>query len=287
MDKLPAYILQAVNEYKPVEVDGLMFYPFKVRQYEQFLIARQSIGFMAQQLPIELMSMPLLSALFLTDYTMAVGGETPTGLFTSALVALAYSLRLTDDNVSIEQACSNFELVTEPDDQSRLKALRFIINGEEIHEITPIQFARIRQVIAAQNGIEIIDEDANPELVQAEQDLAEAKALKLKMSQHDMVHSIAALTNTDDAEIYDWPVLKLHNRMQAFKRVLDYMICGIGESQGTKWKGGNPCPNPWFDRIKEGSSSLIGIEQFAGGQTAQTVLAGEAARHLDELSDET
>ena len=281
MDKLPAYILQAVNEYKPVEVDGLMFYPFKVRHYEQFLIAKKSIGFMTQQLPIELMSMPLLSSLFLTDYLMAVSGEQSKGLFTSVLVALAYSLRLTDGG-TVEEACNKFELIVDPDDHSCLKAVRFILNGEEIYDITPIKFARIRTIIAAQNGIEIIDEDANPELVQAEYDLAESKALKLNFSPHEMVHSVAALTNTDESEIYDWPILKLHNRMQAFKRVFDYVICGIGESQGTKWKGGNPSPNPWFDRTKDGSPSLIGIDSFAGGQTAQTIREGEAARRYNE-----
>lgn len=279
MDKLPAYIQKAIDSYQPIEIETFKLYPFKVKDYERYQVARLSIGFMTQQLPVQLMSMPLLASLFKLDYDKAVNGETPTGLFTSCLVALACSLRLTNDYDSLDDCAKYFRFNVDPKDNSRLKSLSYIVDGEEMHCITPVQFARLRPIIAAQNGIEIIDEDANPELVEAEQDLAEGKLPKLKADIQSMVHSVAALSGTEEKDIYDWAMLKLFDRSASYKRVFDYIICGIGESQGTKWKGGNPCPSPWFERIKEESNSLIGLNDFVGGQATQTVLEGEAKRN--------
>ena len=281
MRELPAYINEAVNRYAPVEVEGFTLYPIQVKHYEQYLIARQAIGFMQQSLPVELMSMPLLAALFKLDYDRMLENEPSTGMFASCLVSLAYALRLTHDHESTEEACRRFVPVSSADDPSQLTRLLFVIDGEQECSITPLQFHFMRDVIAAQNGIEIIDEDENPELVQAERDLAEMKAPKLVADYHKMIHSVAALSRLDEEEIYEWPILKLHDRMASFKRVLDYVICGIGESQGTKWKGGNPCPNPWFDKVQERKGGTVSLDEFVGGQATSTVLEAEAGKaHL-------
>ena len=287
MRELPAYMIEAIHKYESVPYDGLVLYPFRVKHYEQFLIARQAIGFMQQSLPVELMSMPLLSALFKLDYDRAVAGEQSTGLFAGCLVALAYALRLAYDFEPAEDACRRLIPISSPDDPSRLDRLMFVMNGEEEWFITPLQFTDLRDIIAAQNGIEIPDMDANPELVQAEHDLIASKAPKLVVDYHKMIHGVAALSQTDEKEIYEWAVLKLHDRMESYKRVLDYIICGIGESQGTKWNGGNPCPNPWFEKDIQGSGALISLDSLAGGQATSTILQGEAARqHLSLVGDE-
>ena len=85
------------------------------------------------------------------------------------------------------------------------------------------------------------------------------------MSVTEMVASVAALGNIDETEIYDWAILKLNNRLIHYQRAMEYMMCGIGASSGATWKGGNPCPSPFFKRIKETSSALMNIEDFAGG----------------------
>ena len=74
-------------------------------------------------------------------------------------------------------------------------------------------------------------------------------------------------------EAEEWTVRKLNSRREAVNRVLNFLICGIGESQGTKWKGGNPYPSPFFDRVREDSPALISMDQFAGGKGL------EAMRH--------
>ena len=287
MKELPAHIMEAVHSYRPVAINGFTLYPIRVRNYTQLLVARQGISFMQQSLPVELMNMPFLQALYRVDFDRTINGEPTTGLFASCLVALAYALRLTYWDEAAEEACKRFTIEVDQNDPGKLKGLLFDINDDESMFMTPKQFNRVREVIAAQNGITIQEEDDNPELVQAEQDIANQKAPNLDINVFSMVHSIAALTHTDEAEIFDWPVLKLHHRMESFKKILDYMVCGIGESQGTKWKGGNPCPNPWFDKINTGKGGLVALSEFAGGQATQTILEGEAAQRLSIVKDTT
>ena len=270
MQELPLNIKRAIGRYDPVEVDGLTLYPIKVCNYYEFLAARPSLDFMQQTLPIELMSIPLLDAYFRIDIGLVDGIET-TGLFTQALLALSLALRLMPGG-SIEEQVRRFQVI--PDDATnpkRLKALRFVLNGEEIHTITPIQFGNLRPIIAAQNGIELYSETANPELIQAERDLAEKNAPKLEMDIETLISSAAFITKTEEKDIYDWPILKLHNRLESAKRVLDYVICGIGESQGTKWGGGNPVPHPWFERMKKEKQGVIPLESLANGQGMDAV----------------
>jgi len=269
MTELPLNIQKSIDTYEPIEVDGLTLYPVRVRNYYEFLSARPSIEFMQQRLPLELMSEPLLSAYFRLD-TGQVKGKEPTGLFMSALLALSLALRLRPEG-SIEEQVRQFQIVLHPNDKSRLKHIRFIKDGEEQIDLTPVQFQKLRPIIAAQNGIELMEDSANPELVDAERDLVDSKAPKLDINIHSFITAAALVSGKDEKEIYEWEILKLHRRLDAAKGVLDYVINGIGETQGTKWKGGNPNPNPWFKRQKDGNAGLMPIESFASGQGLQAV----------------
>lgn len=270
MQELPLNIKKLIGRYEPIETDGLTLYPIKVSNYYEFLAAKSALDFMQQTLPIELMSIPLLDAYFRIDMGLTAGVGT-TGLFAQALLMLSMALRLMP-NGSIDEQVRQFKVI--PDDATnpkRLKAIKFVLHGEEIHTITPIQFGNLRPIIAAQNGVELYSETANPELVQAERDLAEKNSPKLEMDVEALISSAAFITQTDEKTIYDWPILKLHNRLETAKRILDYVICGIGESQGTKWKGGNPVPHPWFERMRNEKAGVIPLESFSNGQGLDAV----------------
>lgn len=268
MNELPLHIQKKIGRYEPIEIDGLVLYPIKVSEYYEFLAARPAIEFMQQRLPVSLMSEPLLSAYFKID-SGQVEGLKPMGLFPSAVLALALALRLKPEQ-SIEERLNAFQMVADPKDPTKLKHLRFVKDGEEITVITPITFQTIRPIIAAQNGIELHSDLDNPELVDAENDLA-SKSANLDMKVENFITSAAMVAGVDEAQVYDWAILKMHNRLDAAKRVLDYMICGIGESQGSKWKGGNPYPHPWFDKMKDKNAGLMPIESFAGGQGLRAI----------------
>lgn len=269
MNELPLAIKRSIGKYEPINTEGFTLYPIQVSRYPEFLIARDAIAFVQQELPVELMGRPLLEALFKLDMG-GVEGYAPTGLFTGTLLALALALRLKTDG-SIEELVNEFGIVVNPEDPTQLKCLRYCVNGEEVQSITPIQYSRLRTIIAAQNGVELVDENANPELLRAERDLALKNMPNLDISIEQMISSASLITGEDEGNIYDWAILKLDKRLEAAKRVLDYVICGVGESQGTKWKGGNPCPHPWFAKLKNDSGALISMETFYGGQGLQAM----------------
>ena len=269
VDKLPSKYTKLINKYKPIETEGFTLYPITVEHYEEFLLASQAICFMQQALPIQLMSIPLLSAFFMMDLDRTFRKEAPTGLFTSAVLSLVLAMRLADDEESAIEVCKELVAVTDKENPTKLKALVFrrdIRAGREPRTITPYQYENIRRVIAAQNGLTIPDELDNPELVEAEHDLAEKGAPKLDTKVINMINAAAALTGKEEEEIYGWPILKLSRRLESFKRIIDYMVCAIGEGNGASWKNGNPTPHPFFDRIKGGSDALISMESFAGGE---------------------
>lgn len=276
MKELPLKHRKSIDKYEPIQIEGLTLYPIRVEDYYEFLIAKQSLEFMTQTLPIGLMSLPILDAYFQMDSGQVKGYENPTGLFMSALLLLALALRLPGE--SIEDRLNQFQIVLKPDDQTRLKHIRFVRGGEEIVTITPIQFQKMRQILAEQNGIEMIDENQNPELIQAERDLAEKKAPKLEINIRNLISAAAVTMHVKEEEVYEWPILKLTDRLGAEKRKLDYLICGVGESQGTTWKHGNPCPHPWFDRKRTDSDAIIGLDKFAAGQGLAAVRDAMAAR---------
>jgi len=268
---IPEKYLKQIRRYEPVDTEGMRFYPILVEEYEEFLLARSAIDFMQQRLPRMMVNMPILQAYYLLDSQSIEDEQIPTGLMARALLFLALSLRL-GQGLPVENRIALFR--PRISESGRLKSLLFSPDGEEICEITPAAFQRLRPILAAQNGLEIQPDDANPALVDAEQELAKKKAPELVTEPESLVASVAALSGADEKEIYEWPIAKLLNRQRALHRALDYLICGIGEAQGTKWKKGNPCPNPFFDRKKEGSAAKVALTEFASGAALNAVREG-------------
>ena len=270
MSDLPFAIMKRVNQYKPIDIDGLRFYPIRVNDYEAFLAARPGIEVMQQALPMRLVSLPLLAALYKLDYDAIADGEAASGLFSRALLFLALSLRLGEGRET-EERMKLFRIAADQNDPSKLKSVRFPIDSGEFYELTPVKFARYRPIIAAQNGVALEADDANPELVQSERDIQSMNGPKLELRLEDMISAVSAMCGADEAEVYDWPILKLDRRKTAFQRVIDYIVCGINQGAGCSWKGGNPVPSLWFDRVKDGSAALMPLGDFAGGAAKRAV----------------
>lgn len=270
MSNLPLHIQKAIRTYQPIETEGLTFWPILASEYHEFLTAKPAIEVMQQALPVRWLSMPLLSAFYGMDFEAFQKGEPRVGLFSRCLLFLALSLRLGKGR-EVAERTKLFTILVDAEDPGQLKALRFTGDDGEEKEITPIMFQRLRPILAIQNGIELASEDANPDLVEAERDLAEMNGPELEVSLDSLFSTIAAMAGIDEAEIDDWPILKLNRRQKAYSRVLNYVVCGIGEAQGTKWKGGNPYPSPFYDKVRNGSSGAMRLEEFAGGAGVRAV----------------
>ena len=269
--ELSLAVKKAVRTYKAIETDGVTLYPIPVSRWDEFALARPALELMQQTLPVKYLSMPLLSAYYAMDYEAVEAESLPTGLFGRALLLLSLALRLGRDGEGAEQMAKHFRLRVDGNDPLKLVAVEFSQDGETMQSIAPVQFARLREIIAAQNGVELIGADANPELVEAERDIAEQKSAKLSGDFGELFSTVAALGCEDEESIMEWPIKKFMDRKDAYARVLGYLVCGVSEASGAKWNGGNPCPSPFFSRLRQGSGALIALDRFANGAGAKAV----------------
>lgn len=280
MNELPMHIQKAAARYKSIECDGLTLYPVLVREYDAFLMARPAIEVMHQSLPVALLRVPLLSALYQMDYEAALSGQPMTGLFSRALLALTLSLRL-GEGMEQDKRVGLFSIIVDPNDPAKLKRLRFFDESGETKEISPVQFAKLRQIIAAQNGVKIESDKANPDIVRAGKIMHSAGNVALDANAEDWISAISALSGSSEEEIDEWPILKFQRRSESYQRILSYVICGIGECSGTTWKDGNPTPHPFFARLKNGNGVL---SEMGGSADGTSPAPPEPAKELRDIT---
>ena len=275
MNPLPLHIEKAISRYKPVSYLGYKLFPIKVREIEEFTQARPAIEFVQRSLPTTYWATPLLSAYYELDVQAVLKGEAPTGLFGRAVQFLVLALRL-GEGYPMDERMNMIQPVPQPDDQTKLRHLRFVVNGEEQRTMPPEHFQVLRPILAAQNGIELEPEDANPELLEAERDIADQNGAKLEYSLHSMLSTISTLSGKSMEEMDEWSIAELMDKQKDYNRVLRFVTCAVAEGSGASWKGGNPYPSPFFERIKDSSSALISMESYAGGAGIQAMQnAGE------------
>lgn len=246
MNNLPLYIKKTVSRYKPIEAHGLVLYPILVDEYESFLMARVALEVMHQSLPVALMRKPLLSAYYQMDYEALTSGQPIPGLFSCALLGLALSLRLgygKDDAERIRM----FQVRIDPDNPSDLVSVQFTDADGNEKTIEPSAYKELRKIIAAQNGVRLESETANPDIVKARKDM-NAGEDALDFNADALISFAAAMSHVDENEIYQWPILKLTRRTDAYQTMLAYLVCGISEASGASWKNGNPVPHPIYPK---------------------------------------
>lgn len=269
MQDLSPEMVKAVRRFEPIETEGLTLYPICVKEINEFTLARPAIEFMQQSLPVTLLSKPLLQAYYQLDLDAAANGQPASGLFYKSILFLLLAMR-TGDGMPPEERMNLVDIEPNEKDPMKLKSV-LISTGDGIKKITPMQFQRLRPILAAQNGIELVSENANPELVQAERDLAEMNAPKLRYDIEALKATIATVSGADESEMEEWPILKLLLRRDAVQRLVGFITCSFAETQGGKWKHGNPYPSPLYDREIDYCGGLIDMSTFAGGAGMRAV----------------
>ena len=269
MQDLSLEMAKAVRRFEPIETEGLTLYPIQVKDIDEFTTARPAIEFMQQSLPVAMLSKPLLQAYYTLELDAAKNGQPGSGLFYKCILFLLLAMRV-GNGLPSEKRIELVDLELQANDPTRLKSVLIFANGE-VKRITPMQFQRLRPILAAQNGIELVSENANPELVQAERDLAEMNAPKLQYRVETLKATIATFSGADEAEMEEWPILKLLLRRDAVQRLAGYITCSFAEAQGGKWKHGNPFPSPLYDREIDYCGGLIDMSTFAGGAGMRAV----------------
>lgn len=268
--KITPSIRRAARKYQPVTVgNGSVLWPVTVDNYELFQVARPALEVLHQSLPLELLRLPLLAALYRMDFEAVAAGRAQSQLFSRTLLLLALSLRLGDADKPDEMA-SAFSVVADREDPGRLLRLAYVGPDGETHTIAPQDYTFMRELIALQNGVELESEQANPDIVQAQKDMAASGGAgpPLEANLESLVSSVAALSHADEAEVYGWPIRKLTERAAALERAMGYIVCAVAEGSGATWKHGNPIPHPFFRRRPDGPLEVLDMAdgaEFAPG----------------------
>lgn len=270
IENLPLSMVGRIRAFEPIEAEGLTLYPIRVEEFDAFSHARGAIEFLQQSLPVTLLSKPLLQAYYSIELEAAARGEKSVGLLYEAILFLLMALRAGDGD-EIEKRVERVRIVPREDDVTRLERLEFRLSDERVANITPVQFQRLRPILAAQNGIELLSDRANPDLVQAERDLAELNAPDLEFGLEQVLAAVALVSGCDEEEMGAWPILKLMLRKEALQRMMGYLACSMSAAAGGKWKGGNPVPNPIFARVNDHAGGVVDMASFAGGTGMRAV----------------
>lgn len=249
----------AVKKGTPIQWNGLTLFPIQVKDMDLFLAAQLGLTASQQTLPGKYVVMRYLEALYALDYDVRTSGGAGGGLFTRVLLFLKLSLRL--EVIKGEDGIEYFPIqqLTERDNPRKLVALG-VQQGDVKAQITPQDFNQLREILAAQNGVELPDETLNPELVQAERDLKDKNSLNLNVDSESLIYSVSVKTHVPLEEIMEWTIRRFKLTERAVDRSTGHLVAALTEAAGAKYKNGNPFPSWKYDREDDSS----GVVELSG-----------------------
>lgn len=277
MYEIPAHIRAKINRYQPVDMDGITFYPIRVKEYSELLIATPAIEFVQRSLPVAMLSRPLLDAFYGMDMAAVESGGTPEMLF-RAIAGLVLALRI-GEGMPMEQRLMMVQIVPQEGKRDRLKHLVFPTPDGAL-TISPLQFQAYRVLIGAQNGIEIPSDNANPDIIEAEREAALRNAQELDILLEDQIQFVATLCHVNEQDVDEWPILKLKKKEGALTQVIRYLLCGNAEASGAKWDKGNPYPHPYYKRKESNSAGLKNLRDILP-ESAEKAVGDPGARQAN------
>ena len=251
----------------PVIFENLEFHPLLVRDYNHYARAKQAMELMLSSLHPRLARLAWCECLWELDKEC----EKQTGkigdFLVSVMIVMSRALRL--------EVRDSGTLPLRPvfSQDGRLTA---IMVGEQFGDYTLLnmqQMDEVRQIIAAQNGYDVPDENWNPELVRAAQMNADGKDIGLEYSFEALLYSVAANAHCRAKDILDWSIREFHGMQAAIDRTLGYQIYTLAEKSGyVTFPKGNPYPTWKFDRKSDLPTGFISISELDAG--AKGLVAG-------------
>ena len=224
-----------LREYLPIRFEGLTFHPLPVKRLALYQGAKAAMELMLSSLPVRFVKMSWIEALDALDRE-AADEQMQTGYLGSILALLNETLKLNAfQNPRALMLARNAE-----------GKLSSIIVQQDQGTPTVLgsnQMKTVREILAAQNGYEIPDENWNVELVRAQQYLREQRSQGVGGSLEDAVCALAAATGFRAKEIWNWPIREYLGAQNAVDRRLRFQIYTAAEMSGqVKFKNGNPYP---------------------------------------------
>lgn len=229
---------------------GAVLYPIKMRQYAEWSECKNALLIRQTTLPVQYVVKPYLSALFALDAD------------TGFILGLTQSLR-TLISMATLRPLEEIGILVSAQNQNEITAISYK-DGDTVIRIEPKDFPEIRRIIADQNDEELPDESENPELVQAEKDIAALNAPKLKYDMETMLESVSYVARVPMRELLGMTIRSFMRLRKAIDRDKMFMIYTQASMSGfVKFKEGNPVPSWCFDKIEEGSAGVETLAAFA------------------------
>lgn len=259
-----------IEEGLPVDFAGLTFHPLTVRDYETYLAGKEPFELMLSSLgDPKLARLSWCACLAAIDlkYQEKTG---ELGLYLVCVMrVLDAALRL-----GVVDGSGAAEMVPCFTKDGQLTAIAIQKVGENAVFLNMMQMDTARQIIAAQNGYKIPDENWNPELVKAAQLNAADNGSGIEYDRHTLICSVAYQYRCRPKEIYDWTIKEFLDAQDAIDRAMGYQICQMAEiANGVTFKKGNPYPTWKFNRLAElptGFRTIADIDAGAKGLIAGT-----------------
>lgn len=250
-----------LRENLPVTYEGLRFKPLSVKHFALYQNAKPAMELLLSSLPVRYARLSWMTALDEMDRE-AARENLRTGYVASILLLLDAALQL-------NAAKNPRALMVARTKEGKLSAL--VVQQEQgtPTALTEKHFKSVREILAAQNGYEIPDENWNPELVRAQQYLRGQRSSGAGGSLEDAVYALAAATGFRAGEIWNWPIREYLGVQSAVDRRLRFQLYTEAELTGkVKFKGGNPCPtwiSPSRSGLPTGFQSLKALDEGAHG----------------------
>jgi hypothetical protein len=260
-----------INRGEPIEICGLTLYPLTMENYEEFYALQHTLNVRLSALPVQYMQYDYLNALWHMDCDRqkSESGEKSVSMVSGLFHLFLLALRISPENIK------NSLSFSQTNDGSIDSLL--VCQNDTILSIRSVDFSsKIRPVMAAQNGVELPDESANVDLIQAG---VEKKAFHANGSDDisfdiaKLISSVAYQSHVREKEIYSWTIREFTNRKDAIDRDKCYTIYATAEMSGfVKFKKGNPFPSWCFDKKQDptGAMSIQEVQKRFGNAQEKT-----------------
>ena len=244
----------AILKYEPIELNGLVYYPLKVADYEKWQACKPVLTMRQGTLPAAYACMTFLQCVWALQYDAPKQGNAQGRVWDLLACLMFLSLRLSDKDMIQPIGNSN--------DPRTITSIRIVKNGEQF-DIGALEFAQVRKLIADQNGAELPDEADNPDLIEAAEDILNKSDLHVKADLGDMLTSVASARNIRRADVMEWPIKEFDDELRAMNRRFGFFLASIAQAQGAKFPKGNPYPTWIFDKEKDEFAGLISMEKLS------------------------
>lgn len=251
-----------IRENRPISYADVTLYPLTMRDFALYRNARTSMELMLSSLPPAIARLSWFSALHALDAEAKANGET-TDFVGSVLRLLAAALRL-ETLQTARGPVYPIRVLYKPD--GKPGSIQAGAMGEILFSTQ--QMGELRQILAAQNGYELPDENWNTELIAAQRYTQAKKqgGQEIEFDLETLVHSVAVGAHVPSKDVWGWPIREFKQTEDAIDRQLNYLVFTLAEAGGNvKFKNGNPYPTWKFKRRADLPGDFRNIDEIDAG----------------------